>query len=869
MYRRESAKAVSMRACLLATVIGMLVLYRNASAQTDKPAAVMASRIDVAPVIDGRGTDVAWMSGPEGTDFRDFAPREGAEPALRTSVRIRYDDHALYFLVRAFDPHPDSIVRRVSRRDTFDATADQIRLLIDPLHDRRTGVEFVVTASGVKADATLFDDTGEDYSWDGVWDVATSIDSLGWVAEFAIPFHQLHFVDHHAPTFGIFVARWVGRSGERSSLPQYSRAAAGLVSQMGSLGGLRDLAATSALEATPYVVGRARNLPSRGAETASLEARPIVGADIKWAPRANVNIDATLNPDFGQIEADPANVNLTGVEIFQSERRPFFLEGAGLLALPLAADGSGQLFYSRRIGRRPVLTDDFGAPDSPTETTILGAAKITARITPSTSVAALTAVTGQAEGRVRPDHHGSYVIEPRAIDLVARLQQNFRDGRSGIGMMMTRVDRDGTDATFSALLPLSAQTVALTTQHQTSDGVYQANGWLANSDVRGLPSAIARLQRSAVHAYQRPDDGVAFDSTRDALRGAAAFVSVSKVGGGITRFAASYRRVDPGFDVNDLGFFTKSGVQSASASVGLDQSMPGHIAGVAYRRANLTLGYAGDWFWNGLPYARGLTLDGGFQLSSLAQVQLTLKQELPGALCAVSCTRGGPALVDLPRSTMTADITGDPRRAFVPHATVEYDRDDEGRSHGYGARVDGTWRIRSNLDVFLGAYAFNTLDASAWYGQFGEAPSDTTHFAVARLDLPTRSLTSRINYTLTNALTLQWYGQAYISRGVYDDLRELADPRSPDWSARFRPFGSPALRASPGGVDFKQLRSNAVLRWEYRPGSTFFAVWSQGRDMDGATASRLGLWPGRDLRELFALRPLNTIAVKLSYWINR
>ncbi len=830
---------------------------------------IPVTRTALAPAIDGRGDDPAWLSGPVISDFRVFAPREGAAPTMRTEVRVRYDDRALYFLVRAFDPHPDSIVRRVSRRDTFDATADQILIFLDPFRDGRTGNEFVVTAAGVKLDAALYDDGGEDLSWDGVWDVAARVDSLGWVAEFAIPFRQLRFAEYRAPVFGVFVGRWIGRNGERMSVPQYSRAKAGLVSQMGPLEGLRDLARSAALEATPYSLARTRNIEADGVRPSLIDTRPALGADIKWLPRPNVSVDATLNPDFGQVEADPATVNLTGVEVFQAERRPFFLEGAGLLALPLATDGSAQLFYSRRIGRRPALFDSFGAPDSPTETTILGAAKVTARLTPSTSVAALSAMTGRAYGRERPDREGRYVLEPRANTIVARLQQDFRGGRSGVGALVTRMDRDDSDSTSAELLPSSAQAVALTAQHQTADGAYQASTWLAASDVRGRRAAISRLQLSTVHAFQRPDDGVTFDSLRTGLRGSAAFFSVGKVGGGMTRFSASYRRIDPGFDVNDLGFLTKSGLQSASATVGLNQTKPGTLAAIPYRRANFTLGYSGDWSSNGLPYGRAVTADGGFQLADLSQVQATITQQLPGALCAVTCTRGGPALVDPPRTTVTLDYIGDPRRAVVPHTNIEYDRDDQGRSHAFGAQVDATWRVKSNLDVSLAAYAFDVWYAWFYYGRFGNALSDTTHYTVAKLDLPTRSLTSRVNYALTTTLTLQWYGQAYISRGVYSDVREIADARSPDWSARFRPYDNAAVRADPGGIDFKQLRSNTVLRWEYRPGSAMFVVWSQGRDLDGRAPARLDLWPGRDLGALFALRPQNTVAVKFSYRLAR
>ena len=260
---------------------------------------------------------------------------------------------------------------------------------------------------------------------------------------------------------------------------------------------------------------------------------------------------------------------------------------------------------------------------------------------------------------------------------------------------------------------------------------------------------------------------------------------------------------------------------------------------------------------------------GQAQLANLAELNASFRNELPGAYCAVSCTRGGPAIVDPPRLTAVVEFTGDSRRAFVPHLLTEFDRDDQGRSHGYGAQLDGTWRARSNLDIGLTAYVFDTHYAWYFYRVFGDPRSDTSRYTVARLDNPTRSLTSRINYTLATTLTLQWYGQAYISRGAYGDVREIVEARADDWNARFRPFGDAAVRTQPGGVDFKQLRSNTVLRWEYRPGSVLFVVWSQGRDVDGDSAAKPGLWPARDFRDLFAVPPQNSVAIKLSYRMSR
>ncbi len=808
---------------------------------------VTATRVTAPPVLDGRADDAAWREAIPVDDFRVFSPREGALPTFRTELRVAYDDRALYVLVRAFDPQPDSIVRLLARRDTDGSPNDQVQLFIDSFHDRRNGYEYIVNAAGVKSDYLLFDDSGFDQSWDGIWDVATSIDDQGWVAEFAIPFQQLRFSDRRAPTFGIMLWRLVGRHGERVSWPAYRPSAAGLVSQAGTLVGIADLSRDAGIEIAPYLLGRARNSADASGE---VRVRPAVGADLKFLPRPSISIDATVNPDFGQIEADPGVLDLGPVEVQQAERRPFFLEGAGLLNFPLAADGSALLFYSRRIGRRPALLDAYGGVDTPTETAIHGAGKVTARLAPGTSLAVLSAV-----------------VEPRTHYGVARLQRDFRQGRSGVGLMITRVDRWQGDSLTAAVLPSAAQAAALTVQHQTSDGAYQLSAWGATSDVQGSASAISNLQLSPVHAFQRPDGKLAFDPLRRSLRGTAGSISAGKIGGGIMRLNTTYRWISPGFDVNDLGYLTRADLQSWSAELGLKLSRPGALLGVPFHSASASLGFNADWTTTGLPHGRGFTLNGGVQLPNQMQLQSSVLLQLPGAYCSVICTRGGPALVDPPRQRVTIDVTGDPRRALIPRLNLEWNRDDEGRSHGLGGQADLTWRVRSNLETSLAAYAFDAHYDWFFYQRFGSPLSDTTHYTVATLDQPTRSLTARIDYTITRTLSVQWYAEAFLSRGTYTNVRELADPRAHDYERRFRPYGDDAVTARPGGIDFKQFRSNAVVRWEFRPGSTVFLVWSQQRGRSDDTHGALHLGP--ELRELFGIRPSNTIALKASYWLGR
>jgi hypothetical protein len=847
----------------LFTRFASLLVLTSAPLPGQATASIVAARATTPPRIDGSGSDAVWRLSEPTSEFLTFQPREGEAPSFRTELRVAYDDRTLYVLVRAFDPHPDSIVRLLSRRDTDGAPNDQLQLWIDSFNDRRSGFEYIVNAAGVKSDYLIFDDTGFDQSWDGVWAVATEVDSLGWTAEYAIPLQELRFSDRDAPVFGIMLWRLVGRRGERVSWPPYRPSRSGYMSQTGTIEGIRDLVRPVSLVAIPYALGRTRNAPELGPDR-SRHSDLSVGGDLRFVPAPNVSLDATFNPDFGQVESDPAVLDLTGFEVFQAERRPFFLEGAGQFRFPLAGDGSAMLFHSRRIGRAPTVGVGVGGGDVPTETTIHGAAKVVARLSPATSLVVLSAAT--AEERVHSSG-GERVLEPRAHHAVTRLQHDFRRGRSGVGAMLTRIDRAAGDSASASALPSRAQALAITTQHQTNDGNHRVNGWLAGSEVRGSESAIALLQLSNVHGFQRPDDEIEMDLDRTRLRGTAGQIVAGKVGGGVSRYDLSYRWISPEFDVNEMGFLTRSGVRNLAANAGVRATRAGTAFGVPYRSASLMLGFAGDWETSGLQSGRTTSLTGSWQLDNLAMVQGSVSQQLPGAFCSMTCTRGGPALVDEPRTTVTADVTGDPRRRLIPHANVSWHRDDEGRSRGLSAQADARWRARTNLDLSI---ALSTQDAThdaVFYGRLGAVLSDTTRILVARLEQPTRSLTTRLDYTMTTSLSVQWYAQAFVSRGAYSNVRRLEAPRADRYDDRFRAVTDTGLTSSLVGVDFRQFRSNAVVRWEYRPGSTIFLVWTQGRDFASSDPGELRLGP--DLRGLFRTRPLNVLALKASYWFSR
>jgi hypothetical protein len=847
-----------------AAIAAQCVVVWVADAQRHTP-----RRVPAAPVVDGGADDVAWVSAPPASDFTVFRPTEGAAPTFRTEVRAVYDDRALFVLVRAFDPRPDSIIALLSRRDNAGPPSDLITLYIDSYHDGRSGYEYVVNPVGVRSDFLLFDDDRFDLSWDGIWDVATRVDSAGWVAEFAIPFSQLRFRRQAVAgsadvqsVFGIMVWRTIGRLGERASWPTYRPSIAGLVSQFGTLDGLSDLPSNVRAEAAPYVLTRGRNTPVSPGIPSRIENHVTGGADLKLGPSPNVTIDATINPDFGQIEADPAVLNLTSFETFLPERRPFFLEGAGLFRFSLSRDPNNpeSLFYTRRIGRRPQLSDFFGDADSPTETTILAAGKLTARVAGNTSIASLAAVTGEEHGAPKPAG-GLYLVEPRSMYSITRLQKDYRGGRSGVGLMLTGVSRD-MDSVAASMLTRDAVTAGFATQHQSSDGQYWARFWAAGSHLRGTSDAITRVQLSSVHAFQRPDDHNVLDTTRTSLSGGAAQLWLGKTGG-VTRYGTSYRYFSPGFDPTDVGFVNESNHRSWVVDAGLQSTR----ATSWYRNASLSMIHVEWWSGSG-KIDEMVFLTGTAELHNQWRVQLNAgSNQLFNTICSQKCTRGGPALRKDPLPSFTLNVTGDPRSRFTHDVLVYWQRDDQGRSHTIRVAPTLFWRAASNLHLSLNAIVEELTNDTQFYKRFGDAISDTAHYTIARLRQGTRAVTTRMSYAATPTLSVEWYAQPFVARGQYSDVRELAAPRSATYDDRFKPYFDTAVRDNPGGVNFQQLRSNLVTRWEYRPGSVLFVVWSQGRDLFTDEPGTLRL--SRDANDLFTLQPRNTIAVKASYWYGR
>ena len=822
------------------------------------PMTVHATLAPAAPVLDGRDDDAVWKTAPVIDQFLEARPSEGAPPKLRTEARVAYDAHNLYVFIRAFDPHPDSIVSLLSRRDD-QPPSDFLFVMVDSYHDRRTGYEFGVNPAGVKADLAIYNDGNEDSAWDAVWDVATRIDSLGWTAEYRIPVSQMRYAAKGNGTFGILLWRVIQRYTETITWPLYRGSKTGFTSQFADLTGLDGLSSPGHAEITPYFV--TKNVQGPAADNFARSQDVTAGGDLKYRIASNLLLNATVNPDFGQVEADPSVLNLSAFETFFNERRPFFVEGKGLFTFNVncvvvvdCSTGEG-LFYSRRIGRSPQLTGTYGDESSPTATRILGAAKVTGRLPGGFSLGVLDAVTDNVRGP-----GGVATLEPTTNYGVVRGNQDYNGGNGSVGFIVTGVNRS-LDATSEPFLHGSAYSGGLDARHRFA-GRFEVSGSLDFSRVSGTPAAIAQTQRSSVHLYQRPDGPLTFDSTRTSLAGTNAEVRFAKVGGDRLHFETAYQRRSAGFEINDIGFLRQADQQEWTSWAALAFRKPNRI----YQQLRWNFNNWEYWTVAGLPTERAFNSNVHIQFTNRWWLHTGGTLGQLGSTYCDRCARGGPAVRQSPYISPWMSIQGDDRNPLVPSISMNYFRGDGGRSHSINISPELDLKVSSRFTTSLSPSYSHNQDDGQYFGTF-EGTDGQQHYTFAHLDQKTLSLTWRLGYTFTPNTSLQVYASPFISKGTYSNVRELASPRALAYDDRYQSYADPAVSADPGGFNFQQFRSNVVFRWEYRPGSTLFLVWSQGRE-GSANLQGTKSFAG-DFGDLFNQRANDTFLVKVSYWLAR
>ena len=804
--------------------------------------------------LEGAFSDAIWEHVPAVSDFRQRDPKDGAAPTFATDVKVAYDASNLYVAVRAHDPEPNRIVAMRTRRDT-DSPSDWLKVIVDSYHDRRTAFEFGVNPAGVKEDRAWSNDGNDDSGWDAVWDVAVSRDQEGWRAEFRIPFSQLRFNPSDNATFGFAVIRQIGRLNETDTWPLISKSANGFVSNFGDLTNLKLSRTPKRLELIPYLVGQLNTQPVEAGNplVSSRSQKGTIGADLKYALRPGVTLTATVNPDFGQVEADPAVVNLTGFETFFSERRPFFVEGAGTFAFDLDCnDGScSGLFYPRRIGRAPRGAPDLGAgmyASVPQQTKIWGAAKLTGRLG-GFSFGALNALTADEQATIAIGTERLHQsVEPMSNYSVVRARREFAN-QSSVGFMLTGTTRRLNP--FTSFLPRQAVTGGADWDVRFQKS-YSLRGHWVGSTIHGTADAIDRLQRSTVHSFQRPDaDYLQERPLATSLNGDGGSIGLSKIAGSKVRFNTNVGFKSPGLDINDVGFMRRADIRSMGNWIQFRNETPSkHL-----RSWRFNLNQWGSWNFGGDRLDLGGNVNAHWRFAKNWGTGMGFTSN--ARRFDDRATRGGgPGAYRNPNSTYWAYVEADDRKPVTPMTFFNVGTDRHG-SRWFGISPSVTVRPTSFLSV-NGGIDWNREIADAQWIQ----NTAGGQYVFGRLDQSTLSLTARVNYTITPRLTVQVYAAPFVSAGGYTSFKELVNGRAPRYENRYAPF---AYDGSPD-FNYRSFRTTNVLRWEYRPGSALFVVWQQGRE-DVASDGRFQF--GRDFGGVFGAPSRNAFLVKWSYWINQ
>lgn len=851
---------------------------------------ITAISLDSPVTIDGRLDEAAWQRPAMASGFIQAQPDEGAPATERSEVWVAVDESAIYVAARLRDDSPDSVLALLTRRDR-ESQSDFFTLYLDPLHDGRTGYQFTVSAAGQQSDGTLYNDDFSDDAWDGVWQSAVRQDSLGWTVEMRIPVSQMRLLGGVQRIWGVNFDRGIGRRGEVSSLVPHLRSISGFVSRFVDLGGLEVVKPRRRLEVVPYVTARAdyRRAAAGDPFHDGSDMSGSLGGDLRMGLGGSMQLALTVNPDFGQVEVDPAVVNLSDVETFFEERRPFFVEGSSNFRFGQGGASNfmgfnwvdNEPFYSRRIGRAPQL-DIAGADysDVPQGTRILGAAKVTGRAA-GWNVGFLGAATERTRARVSiAGTESNPEVEPFTGFGVARLQRDIAGGRHGIGMLATWTGRDLDDSQLRNSLNADAAVLGLdgwaTLDH---DRKWVLSGWGTWSRVSGSRERIAALQQGPTHYFQRPDAGeVSFDSTRTALTGTFARLALNKQKGAIF-FNSAVGAVSPGYDNNDLGYIGRTDLLNAHVASGYQWTKPGSW----YNRASAVAAVFGRWNFGGVRTGSGVWNQNRVTLHNFNQIEL--QTFVSNSRLDDRATRGGPLMFQPAEVQLSGSWSSDGRKGFV--VGVEGSRfvqADDGE-RGWTISPSISWRPAPNINLSIGPeYAAN--HNAAQFLTHVVDPLATATFGERQvfgvLEQRTLSADIRLNWTFTPKLSLELFAQPLVSSGRYTTIRELRQPRSFDFldygtggstidrvAGTVDPDGSgPAAAFSIGQPDFTvaSLRGNAILRWEFSPGSALFLVWTQDRTIQNAEGD---FRPRHAFNTLFDAPGRNVLLVKMSYWMGR
>ncbi len=833
--------------CMVMCCLGILSAQEDAETSTAKKKYFTQKITSSSPNIDGKLDDEAWEQVEWGGDYIQREPYDNQAPTQNTAFKVLYDDKYLYIGARCYDTEPDKIVRRMSRRDGFEG--DWVEFNIDSYYDKRTAFSFTISASGVKGDEFISNDGNNwDTSWDPIWYVRTQIDDEGWTAEIKIPFSQLRYGNKENHIWGLQSTRRDFRMEERSvwqHIPQNSNT---WVSDFGELHGLKGIKPQKQIELQPYTVLKVDSYepevgnPFRDGSDFSING----GLDGKVGVTSDLVLDFTVNPDFGQVEADPAALRLDGFEVFFQERRPFFVENRNLFN---GNFNGGNLFYSRRVGGNPkgypgLNGNEFA--DAPDNTTIWGAAKFSGKTKNGLSIGIMETITAEERANIRNVVNGEErkeVIEPLTNYFVGRLMQDFSGGNTVIGGMFTATNRRLNDGVDMDWLRKSAYSGMFDVTHRWNDQKWFVNARAMFSKVNGSEQSILNTQTSIQRLFQRPDaTHLSIDSTATSLVGhGGTFLIGRNAGNKKVNFEASLNWLSPSLELNDIGFLANADQITHGFwmyyRIGQPFSVFRNMRFNYSHRTNFDFGGHNRFMYMGANHHAQFKNFWGYGTG----VNFNFNNKPTSAL------RGGPTMYFNPNFSHWMYISSDERkkvRIFLNAFNV-FAQQNISRITGF----DGEIRYRPTRTVELSASPWFEYNRRSFQYVTNLSTENGDRYINASIKQKTFGTSFRVNYTIRPNLTIQYYGQPFISRGEYFNFKHISNPMARNSEERIDLFENVeyneetnryAIDENNDGITdytiynpnfvFMQFRSNLVLRWEYIPGSELFFVWSQSTD---------------------------------------
>jgi len=824
--------------------------------------------------------------------FVQYEPNNGIPGSEDTEFWVGYDNNALYIGAMLHDSNPDSIIARMTRRDG-DEASDLLFIGVDSYYDQRSGFWFGINPVSSIADGTISNDNNTEDSWDGIWKGQSKITEKGWSTEVKIPFSQLRFNKADENIMGIGLLRRIHRREETDFFTFQARDESGMVSHFATLRGIKNIQPPKRLEMTPYVTGNYGFLkteddnPFYNGKDNSVN----VGTDLKVGIGNNLTIDATINPDFGQVEADPSELNLSAFETRYQEKRPFFIEGASIFRFgtggPTNHMSIGTMeptfFYSRRVGRYPQGEADGDWVKVPNATSIFGAAKLSGKITDAWSVGAFSALTRREFAEVQIDGEGSEVeVEPLTSYSLFRTLKEFNQGRQGLGMIITYVERNFEDEYIRNTL--SDQSTVLGVDGWSflnEDKDWVIGGFLGYSNVLGSKDFIHDLQQSSARNYQRPDaDHVELDSDRNNLEGFVGKATINKETGKWS-FNSALQFVSPGFENNDMGLNFRADNINKHISFGYKWLEPGKI----FQLAMLNTAYMTNHNFASDKLSEIVFLFGYMQFKNFWTIDTGIG-EWPRVLNDQKL-RGGPIVIEPSGIWSNLWIRTDSRKSTIFELGGEYHKSEKGNYSLYlSPEIELNIGTRLHLEADIGINYQHQIDQyiDSYDDETAEKMYGYRHI-VAQMDRKTVSAEFRIDYTFTPKLSFQAYVQPYMTVGSFSRFKEFERPESyefveygKDNNMEIAEDGDGGYNLYPNGSDgnslyienpdfnYKALVGSAVLRWEFRPGSTLFVVWTR----NGSDDQNPGNFNfNRDTKDLFRADADNVFAVKLTYWFGK